>query len=89
VLARSASVGLGTLMILWPGAGGFGIVVLLGSFALLFGTLMLTLALKLRRLVPCRDIVQDGFGPRPNGAEAACTRPATWGSTSSQFHRRH
>lgn len=49
-LAGGVSVGVGLLMIAWPTITGVVFVSLFGAYALLFGAVMLALALRLRRL---------------------------------------
>jgi uncharacterized membrane protein HdeD (DUF308 family) len=48
ILAGMASVLFGVLMVLWPGAGALALLWLIGTFAIIFGVLMMTLAFKLR-----------------------------------------
>ena len=50
VVAGASSALLGVLMLLWPVTGAFIIVILLGCYALFFGTAILMLAIRLRRL---------------------------------------
>lgn len=50
VLNGVLSIVLGILIIIWPGAGLFGLVYLLGFYALLAGFTMIGLAFKLRNL---------------------------------------
>ncbi len=57
-LAGTVSLVLGALMFLWPAASAFVMVVLLGSYALLFGTTMLVFALRLRRVGVRLETVQ-------------------------------
>lgn len=47
-LAGVASVAFGLLILLWPGAGALALAVLLGSYALVFGVLLVIVALQLR-----------------------------------------
>lgn len=51
-LAGVLSVLLGVLMLAWPRAGMLGLVYLLGAYALAFGATLITLGIKLRRLMP-------------------------------------
>ena len=48
-LAGGASLLLGVLMLLWPAASAFVIVILLGCYAIVFGASILALAFRLRR----------------------------------------
>jgi uncharacterized membrane protein HdeD (DUF308 family) len=58
-MAGCASILLGVLMMAWPRLSAFVIVTLLGFYALFFGSTMLMLALRLRKLA---DL--EGIGPR-------------------------
>jgi uncharacterized membrane protein HdeD (DUF308 family) len=49
VLGGLVSVALGVVLALFPGAGALALVLWLGAFALVFGVLLLALALRLRR----------------------------------------
>jgi len=48
VLGGLASVGLGVLLLFYPGAGALAVVWWIGSFAFIFGVLLLALAVRLR-----------------------------------------
>ena len=48
ILAGIASVIFGVILILFPGAGALAVIWLIGSYALVFGVLMLVLAFRLR-----------------------------------------
>lgn len=50
VLAGIASIGLGILMVLFPGAGALAVVWLIGLQALIAGILLIALGLRLRRI---------------------------------------
>lgn len=47
-LGGIASITFGVLMVVWPGAGALAVVWLIGSYALVFGLLMVFLAFRLR-----------------------------------------
>ncbi len=47
------SVIFGLLVIAWPGAGALAMVLVIGSFAILFGILMIGFSLKLRKAAEC------------------------------------
>lgn len=63
-LAGVASIVLGILMLAWPAAGAFAIVVMLGAYALIFGISMLVLAFRLRSLSSQFDAVQHELRSR-------------------------
>jgi uncharacterized membrane protein HdeD (DUF308 family) len=69
VLAGIASIGLGILMVLFPGAGALAVVWLIGLQALIAGILLIALGLRLRRIGsqggPFRmDLDEPSSGPR-------------------------
>ena len=61
-LAGVASVAFGLLILLWPGAGGLALAVLLGSYALVFGVLLVIVALQLRTQERTRTDDPDARG---------------------------
>ena len=63
--AGCASIVLGAMMLVWPTAGAFVIVVLLGCYAFFFGTAILLLALRLRRLTSRIESFHGELGQRP------------------------
>jgi uncharacterized membrane protein HdeD (DUF308 family) len=48
------SVTFGVLLVLWPGAGALAMVLVIGSFAILLGILLIGFALRLRKLAEVR-----------------------------------
>jgi uncharacterized membrane protein HdeD (DUF308 family) len=50
VLSGALSVIFGVLLVLWPGAGALAVVVLIGSYAVVAGVMLLGVGLRLRRL---------------------------------------
>ncbi len=48
-LGGAASIAFGVLLLLFPGAGALAVVWWIGAYAIVFGVLLLTLALRLRR----------------------------------------
>ena len=62
-MAGVATLGLGLFMLAWPSRAAFVLVVLLGCYAIFFGSLMLTLALSLRKLGPTWHLGGPFEGP--------------------------
>lgn len=74
-LAGSASILLGILMLLSPRAGATVIVVLLGGYALFFGSVTLALAFRLRRQSSRFDSLASTLGLREARMNPASCRP--------------
>ena len=67
-LAGGVSLLLGVLMLLWPAANAFVIVILLGCYALFFGASMLALALRMRRLTSQSETFRHALRSRHGAA---------------------
>jgi uncharacterized membrane protein HdeD (DUF308 family) len=63
-LAGVLSVGFGLLLAIWPAAGALTLIVLIGAYAIVFGAVLIGLAMRLRRM-------------RPDAARLDSIRPAT------------
>jgi uncharacterized membrane protein HdeD (DUF308 family) len=63
-LAGVLSVGFGLLLAIWPAAGALTLIVLIGAYAIVFGAVLIGLAMRLRRM-------------RPDAARIDGIRPAT------------
>ena len=66
--AGGASVLLGVMMLCWPNLSALVIVVLLGSYALLFGAAMLVFAFRLRRMLHALATTHPSLGMRHRAA---------------------
>jgi uncharacterized membrane protein HdeD (DUF308 family) len=64
--AGAASMLLGCAILFSPTAGAFLLVVLLGSYALVFGAAMLLQAFRLRRAIQALEHNDHEFGPKPH-----------------------
>lgn len=63
-LSGLASVVFGVLLVLWPGAGALAVVWLIGSYAVVFGVLVIALAFRLRSI---GQPVDGSAAPSPLG----------------------
>jgi len=69
-VAGIASILLGFAILLWPTAGAVVLVMLLGSYALVFGTTTLAQALRLRRHIARRGDAHAPFDPNSSSTVA-------------------
>ena len=65
-IAGAASVLLGFALLFWPTGGALVLVVLLGSYALVFGAAMLLQAFRLRRALRNFEHDDQELGPKPH-----------------------
>jgi uncharacterized membrane protein HdeD (DUF308 family) len=60
ILSGILSVAFGVLLFLFPRAGALAVIIWIGAYAIVFGILMITLGVRLRRLV--REVEHHGRG---------------------------
>jgi uncharacterized membrane protein HdeD (DUF308 family) len=74
-LSGVASIGLGLLLMLWPGAGALALIGLIAAYAIVFGGLLLGLALRLRARIRAADA---SLSPHAKDQELPRRRTVHW-----------